>query len=402
MSEFPILPYGRQWVDDDDIRAVVDVLRGDWLTQGPAVTRFEEALHSITGAPHVRAVSNGTAALHLAALAAGVGPGDVGLVSAVTFAASANCIRYAGGTPSLVDVDPDTGLLDLEDLAVRMERHVAAGDRVRAVVPVSFTGAVPRLDKVQALARTVDARVIEDAAHSLGTTYTVDGTVHRSASCDHTDMAILSFHPVKHITSGEGGAVTTGDGGLAEAVADLRSHGITKDAARLQTEEGPWWYEQQSLGFNYRICDIQCALGESQARKLPDFVARRREIAARYDAGFAEVLAGRARPLRVPEGVESAYHLYVMRVDARDGESLASVARRRLALFRGLMEHGIRPQVHYIPLYRHPDYQKFGFRREDFPGSEALYASCISLPMFPRMADADVDRVVDLLDTLLR
>lgn len=382
-----LLPYGRQSIDDSDLAAVAAQLKDDWLTQGPMVARFEAALAEITGAKYVVAVANGTAALHLAALAAGIGPGDVALVPDVTFVATSNAVRYAGGRPILVDVDPATALVDLAQLEA-----IARKNRPKAIFPVSLTGSPPDLGAVRRIADACGAMVIEDAAHSLGATYTFEGKTFRSASCAHTDMAILSFHPVKHLTTGEGGAITTGDAALYQTLCDLRTHGITKDPARLEHDDGPWYYEQQSLGLNYRITDLQCALGVSQAKRFPAFLARRREIAARYDAAFSKM--SRVRALTVPAGTKSAYHLYVVTLVAQPGESLASVKERRKALFLGLRERNIGPQVHYIPVHMQPDYQRHGLSEGSFAGADAYYASCISLPMFPAMTDDDVDYVV--------
>lgn len=378
--------YGRQTIEDDDIEAVVSCLRSDFLTQGPAVKRFEDMLCEATGAKYAIAVANGTAALHLAALAARVGPGDVGITSTVTFVASANCLRYAGGTARFTDIDPNTGHMTIASLEERVRES-----KPKVIIPVDLTGSVADLGAVHAIAKRVGALVIEDAAHSLGATYEVGGKTFRAASCAHADMAILSFHPVKHVTTGEGGAITTNDQGLFEELLDLRTHGITKDPKKLQKNDGPWYYEQRTLGFNYRITDMQCALGLSQMRKLGRFVERRRAIAARYDAAFAS--SERIRPLSVPRGGRSAYHLYVVRVAQRPGEDLAAVAARRKALYLGLAEKKIFGQVHYIPVHTQPDFQANGMGGESLPGADAYYASCLSLPMFPAMTDADVDRV---------
>lgn len=399
MSESP-LGYGRQFIDDDDVAAVVAALRSDFLTQGPLVRAFEDALCEATSAKHAVAVTNGTAALHLAALAAGVGPGDRGLTSDVTFVASANGMRYAGGRPGLVDVDPDTGLVDLGALERAGDALAAAGTPPKLLVPVDFAGAVVDLPRVRALAARHGALVVEDAAHSLGATYEHEGRTHRAGSCEHADMAILSFHPVKHVTTGEGGAVLTNDDALARELRDLRTHGITRDAALLETNDGPWYYEQRRLGLNYRIPDLNCALGASQMKKLPGFVARRRELAARYDAAFAR-LAGVVAPLVVRPGTRSSYHLYVLRLVPRAGEDLAGVRARRRALHAGLAERKIFCQVHYIPVHRQPDFRRAGLAEGDFPGAEALYAGCLSLPMFPAMTDADVDRVVAAVASLV-
>ncbi len=393
VSELRPLPYGRQSIDEDDIAAVVRVLRADFLTQGPEVRRFEEGLCGATGAKYAVAVANGTAALHLACLAAGVRPGDTGITSTVTFVASANSIRYAGGHVRFTDIDPNTGLMSVASLEERLVECKRDGKAPRVITPVDLTGAVADLPAIQKAAKTVGAMVIEDAAHSLGGSYTADGKTHRAACCTHSDMAILSFHPVKHITTGEGGAITTNDDALYRELCDLRTHGITKDAARLTRSDGPFYYEQHTLGFNYRITDMQCALGSSQLGKLARFVTRRQEIAARYDAAFAghqEVVT----PLGVPAGVNSARHLYVVRVTAKPGEPTAQVAERRRALYEGLVARKIFPQVHYIPVHTQPDYQRNGMGTESLPGAAAYYASCLSLPMFPAMTNGDADRVV--------
>lgn len=397
-AQKPPLPYGRQLIDDDDIAAVVAQLRDPFLTQGPTVAAFEEALCEATGAPYAVAVSSGTAALHLACLAAGVKAGCHGLVPDITFVATANAVRYCGGTPVLVDVDSETGLVALSALKEALAKLKQQGKTISTLMPVSFSGAVADLPAIQALAHSVGALVIEDAAHSLGARYALHGESFRSGSCAHSDMAILSFHPVKHVTTGEGGAVTTRDRGLYQALCDLRTHGITKDPARLSRNDGPWYYEQQSLGYNYRITDLQCALGVSQVKKLDRFVARRREIAARYDAALATSdLAARYQALKVRDGARSSYHLYVVRLRARPGETITQVADRRLALYSTLREAQIFAQVHYIPLHQQPDFVAAGLSAGSFPGADTYYASCLSLPMFPDMADGDVDRVVEVL-----
>jgi UDP-4-amino-4,6-dideoxy-N-acetyl-beta-L-altrosamine transaminase len=393
----PLLPYGRQTIEDDDVEAVVRALRGDWLTQGPTVLAFEEKLAEATGARYAVAVSNGTAALHLACLAGGVRPGTTGLTTTITFVASANAIRYAGGTPALCDVDPETSLLDVASLERRVSELVAQGRPPKVLVPVDMTGAMADLAAVRALADRIGAVVIEDASHSIGAIR--DGE--RAASGKSAHMATLSFHPVKHLTTGEGGAITTNDESLYRELCELRTHGITRDAAKLRKNDGPWYYEQHALGYNYRITDVQCALGLSQLQKLPRFLARRRELAALYDRAFVE-LAPRIRPLTVPAGCTSAYHLYVVRLVAHDGEARESVAARRKALYTHLRERQILPQVHYIPVHAQPDFIDSGFAGGDFPGADAYYASCLSLPLFPGMADADVTRVVSAVAEAVR
>ncbi len=368
------IPYAKQSIDSADIEAVTQVLQSDWLTQGPKVAEFEAALSEATGAPYVVVVSNGTAALHLACLAAGLKPSDIGVTSAIGFVASANAIRYAGATPCLADINPETGLMTLETLQ-------RAATRPKVIIPVDLTGSVPDLPAIQKWATAVGATVIEDAAHALGATYQHEGCIYRAASCVHSDMAILSFHPAKQITTGEGGAICTRDAKLYECLLELRTHGITKNAAKLSTQEG-WWHEQQALGFNYRLTDIQCALGLSQIRKLDRFVQRRREIAALYDRAFPHMR------LRVPEGVKSAYHLYVIQVP------------RRRCVYEELAKNNIGTQVHYIPIYKQPDFARFNLG--ELPGAEKYYANCLSLPMFPAMTDLDTNRVIETLQSILR
>ncbi len=378
------LPYGRQWLDEDDIAAVVQVLRGDWLTQGPLVAAFERALAKCCGARFAVAVSSGTAALHLACLAAQVGPGDVGLTSPITFVASANCVAYCGGTPAFCDIDPITVTLDPAALEAACERH-----RPKVVIPVDFAGQPADLPRVYDLAKKYGALVIDDAAHALGATYEHAGHEFRAGDCAHADMAVLSFHPVKHVTTGEGGAVLTNNLDYYRRLLDLRNHGITKDSSRLTRDEGAWYHEQHDLGFNYRITDIQCALGLSQLRKLPAFVERRRALVERYRDALAD-LAGDLTLLLEGPGKRSSYHLLVAQV--RGG------AARRRRVFDLLHAQGIRAQVHYIPVHLMPWYRdRFGFRPGDFPYAEAYYAGCVSLPLYPRMADSDVDRVAAAL-----
>lgn len=387
------LPYGRQLVDEDDIAAVVEVLRGDWLTQGPMIEEFERAICAATGAQYAIAVSSGTAALHIACIAADVAPGDTGITSAITFVASANCIRYTGGRPEFCDVDPQTGLLSVASLREQVSLHAP-----KVIIPVDLAGTPCDLPAIQQVARECGAVVIEDAAHAVGATYTAGGAEHSAAGCAHSDMAILSFHPVKHLTTGEGGAVTTNDSGLAATLRDLRSHGITRDPDRLVHDEGPWYYEQHRLGFNYRITDIQCALGVSQMRKLERYVSRRQVLAARYDRAFAEPeIAAHLQPLAIPTGRRSSYHLYVIRLLRQDGHSDGDVLQRRRTLYDALRAEGILTQIHYVPVPRQPDFERNGFGAGDYPGADAYYAGCLSLPLFPGLTEEDVDRVIAIV-----
>jgi dTDP-4-amino-4,6-dideoxygalactose transaminase len=322
------------------------------------------------------------------------------MTSTITFVASANAIRYAHGRPVLVDVNPETGLLSNADLEAKIADLSREGKKPKVIIPVDFAGAVANLPKVRQIADGLGAVVIEDAAHALGATYEVDRETHRAASCAHTHMAILSFHPVKHITTGEGGAITTQDEGLYRELVDLRAHGMVRDAARLERpDEGPWHAEQRTLGYNYRLTDFQSALGSSQLAKLARFVERRREIAALYDAAFARApLASHVTPLRVRAGVASSYHLYVIRVT---GATEAALATRRLGLYNALRDAQIYAQVHYFPVHRQPDFVRAGLGGGEFRGADAYYAGCLSLPMFPAMTDFDVARVVDVVGTTL-
>jgi perosamine synthetase len=380
------LPYGRQWIDDDDIAAMIEVLRGDFLTQGPTVQQFEQALAEYCGALYAVAVNSGTSALHIAALAAGVGKGDIGITSPITFVASANCIAYCGGTPRLVDINPATANIDVDLL-----EKACAEYKPKVIIPVDFTGQPADLPQIKKIAENYGALVIEDAAHSLGASYMDDGVEYKVGACAHADMTILSFHPVKHITTGEGGAVLTNDETLYERLLEFRTHGITKDPAKLRRNDGAWYYEQQSLGLNYRITDFQSALGLSQMRKLDDFVAKRRELVRLYKEALKDV-AG-VKLLTEQPNKRSSYHLLV---------ALIENGKRR-EVFDRLQEQNIRVQVHYIPVHFQPFYQEnFGFRAGDFPNAEKYYEQCISLPMFPAMTAGDVERVADALRAALK
>lgn len=370
------IPYGRQTIEDDDVAAVVETLRGDWLTQGPAVAAFEKAVASACDVPFAVAYSSGTAALHGTALAAGIGPGDELVTSAITFAASSNCGAYVGATPVFADIDPSTYNVSGSSVAAVLS------ERTRMVVPVHFTGLPAPIADVRAVVGD-DVVIVEDAAHAIGARQ-LDEPV---GSCLHSDMAVFSFHPVKTITSGEGGVVTTRSPELNARLVEARTHGITKEAARLEVQdEGGWYMEQHSLGFNYRITDFQAALGASQMTKLDRFVGRRNEIAARYDALLGDVEA-LTLPPDAAAGERHGRHLYV--VHHRDG----SAARRRL--YDGLRERQIFAQVHYLPVYRHPWYREtYGYQPGLCPAAEEYYAGCLTLPCFPALTEAEQDQVV--------
>lgn len=368
------LPYGRQSVDEADIQAVVDVLRSDWLTTGPKVAEFEEAFAAYVGASHAISFSSGTAALHAAAFAAGLKTGDEAITTPLTFAATANCILYQGATPVFGDVASDTLNLDTLTISERIT------PRTKAIFPVHYAGHPADLDAILAIARQHGFIVIEDACHALGAEY--KGARVGSIA----DMTVFSFHPVKHITTGEGGMVTTNNAQFAETLRRFRNHGISSDARQRQNA-GQWYYEMVLLGFNYRLPDIVCALGIQQLKKLESNLARRRTIAARYTAAFSDV-AGIIPP-RVRSDVNPAWHLYPIRL------GLEKLTADRAQIFRALRAENIGVNVHYIPVHQHPYYRdRFGYRGGEFPVAEDAYSRVISLPMFHGMTDKDVEDVI--------
>jgi UDP-4-amino-4,6-dideoxy-N-acetyl-beta-L-altrosamine transaminase len=367
------IPYGRQSLDESDVRAVVEVLRGDWLTQGPAIVEFERAFAEVCHVPHAVAFSSGTAALHAAAFAAGVGPGDDVVTSAITFAASANCAAYMGATPIFADIERESWNVSGRTVLG------ALTERTRAIVPVHFTGLPARVAEIRS-AVGQDIVIIEDAAHAVGA-YTADEVI---GECRHADMAVFSFHPVKTITTGEGGMVTTRNEAFRDRLTAFRSHGMV--AAPQGQDDDSWLRQQLALGFNYRITDLQCALGTSQLRKLEEFVARRNELAARYREAFSDVEQLELAPAAC-DGVRHAYHLFVIR--HRGGAE----ARRRL--YHRLRERDILVQVHYLPVYLHPWYaEKYGYAPGQCPEAERYYAGCLTLPCFPALSDTQQEHVI--------
>jgi perosamine synthetase len=369
-----MIPYGKQSIDENDIQAVVDVLRSEWLTTGPKVAEFESAVADFVGAKHAVAVASGTTALHCAMHALGIGLGDEVIVPPMTFAASANCIVYQGGTPVFVDVEPETLLIDSE----KVEEKIIS--RTKAVIAVDYAGQPCDYDRLKQITQKYHLALVADGCHALGARY--KGSPVGSLA----DMTVFSFHPVKHITTGEGGMITTDNAEYAERMRIFRNHGITTDHHQRE-KQGSWYYEMVDLGYNYRMTDFQCALGISQLRMLPKFLKRRREIAARYDEAFAG-LSG-INPLAVRLDVLHAYHLYVVRID------LNVLGINRTSLFTNLCEKGIGVNVHYIPVHLHPFYrEKFHTSLGLCPVAEAAYEQIISLPMFPGMTDEDVEKVV--------
>lgn len=381
-----MLPYGRQTIEDDDIAAVVEALRGDFLTTGPTVEAFETAFAAAVGARHAVACANGTAALHLAMLALDVKPGEVVIAPSITFLATANCARYVGADVVFADVDPDTGLMTPQTLADALER---VGDRpLRAVLPVHLRGDAVELPALADLARAAGAVLVEDAPHALGTTMRFGNVAETVGDVRHSAMATFSFHPVKTIATGEGGMVTTNDPALAERLRVLRSHGMVRPAGCE-----PWWYEMPEPGFNYRLPDILCALGLSQLRKLPRFAERRRALAGAYREALAP-LAPVVIPAVQPRWSEPVLHLMTVLID------FEAAGRTRLEVVEALKAREVGSQVHYIPVHRQPYYRAL-YGDLNLPGAEAWYARCLSLPLYPGMADGDVGKVAAALKAAL-
>ena len=362
------IPYGKQSINDDDIQAVVEVLKSDYLTTGPKIEEFEKLVAEYTGAKYAVAIANGTAALHAACFAAGIGKGDEVITTPITFAASANCVLYCGGTPVFADVDPITYNIDWKDI----ERKIT--DKTKAIIPVHFSGQPCDMDEIHALAKKHNLIVIEDGAHALGAEYKgkrIGGL---------SDMTTFSFHPVKHITTGEGGMILTNNEELYKKLVLFRSHGITRNPEFMEKNEGAWYYEQLDLGYNYRITDIQCALGITQMKRLDDFVAKRRALVERYDEAFKDV-EGIVTPF-MKEECNSSWHLYIIQVE------------KRKEVFDKLREAGIGVNVHYIPVYKHPYYQANGYKDVSCPKAEELYQHIISLPLYPSLTIEEQDYVI--------
>lgn len=363
------IPYGTQSIDEDDIQAVVDVLRSDYLTTGPTVAQFEKKIADYVGAKYAVAVSNGTAALHVACLAAGIKPGDEVITTPITFAASANCVLYCGGTPVFADINPVTYNIDPEDIRRKITKNT------KAIIAVHFTGQPCEMDEIHAIAREHNLLVIEDAAHALGADY--KGKMVGNIS----DMTTFSFHPVKHITTGEGGMITTNSQELFQRLLLFRTHGITRDNTLMTKNEGDWYYQQLELGYNYRITDIQCALGISQMNKLDTNIVRRREIVKRYNETFASI-----NEIITPfqkESCNNSWHLYVIQV------------ANRKEVFDKLRAAGIGVNVHYVPVYKFPYYQNNGYSEVHCPNAEVLYERMISLPIYSTLLQSEQDYIIE-------
>ena len=372
-----MIPYGRQNIRLDDVWAVIKVLKSDWLTQGPKVAEFERQVASFVGAKHAIAVANGTAALHLAVAALNLEPGSEGITTANTFVATPNAMLYNRIKPDLADIDKDTYNISLSDVEKRLN------EKTKLLLPVHFAGLPVDMDRLKSIAASHDLHVIEDAAHAIGATYTNGARV---GSCRYSDMTIFSFHPVKTITTGEGGLITTNSDAYAEKLMALRTHGISKDPLRHAENAGlPWYYELQHLGFNYRITDIQCALGSAQFKKLRIFLDRRREIASMYERAFADLEHVQRPFIREGHGL----HLYILQID------FDAIPKSRTSVMMELRARGIGTQVHYIPVYKQPYYQeKFDFDESNYPNTETYYKRCLSIPLYPAMTNSDVRKVV--------
>jgi len=365
------IPYGRQSINEQDIEAVVNVLKSDYLTTGPKIAEFERKVADYTGAKYAVAIANGTAALHAACYAAGIGEGDEVITTPITFAASSNCVLYCGGTPVFADINPETYNISPEDI----ERKITP--KTKAIIAVHFTGQPCEMKQIHAIAHKYNLIVIEDGAHALGAEYQGKrvGTL--------SDMTTFSFHPVKHITTGEGGMILTDNPELYQRLKLFRTHGITREEELLTKNDGPWYYEQLDLGYNYRITDIQCALGVSQMDRLPEFLERRKQIAKRYNEAFAA-----NEQIQLPyqkEGCDNAWHLYVIRI--KNG--------KRKEIFEKLRAAGIGVNVHYIPVYQHPYYRTHGYAEVTCPNAEEYYKECISLPMYPDLKEEEQEYVIE-------
>ncbi len=380
-----MIPYGRQDISEADIQAVVDVLRSDFLTQGPQVPAFERAVKTYCGAQHAVAVNSATSALHLACIALGVGPGDIVWTTPISFVASANCALYCGAAVDFVDIDPRTYNLGLDALAAKLEKAEREGKLPKVVIPVHLAGQSCEMAGIHALAQRYGFKIIEDASHAIGGKY-LDEPV---GNCRYSDIAVFSFHPVKIITTAEGGMAMTNDDHLATRLGLLRSHGITRDAALMDGDsDGPWYYQQVDLGYNYRMTDMQAVLGVSQISRLHPYVRRRHEIAARYNDMLADLPV--TLPWQHPDSY-SAWHLYVIRLQ------LDRIEASHRQVFEALRSRDIMVNLHYIPVHTQPWYRKMGFKDGDFPQAEQYYREAISIPMHPSLTDAEQDFVIDVL-----
>jgi len=372
-----IIPYGRQWIDENDIREVIKVLKSDWITQGPKIKEFEDALCKYTGAKYAVVVSSGTAALHISCLAANIKKGDEVITSPITFTASANSVLYCGGKPVFADIRNDTVNIDPEEIKKKIDPNT------RAMIPVHFAGHPCDLKEIKEIAEKHNLLIIEDASHALGAEYRNS----KIGSCKYSDMTVFSFHPVKHITTGEGGAVLTNQKDLYQRLLLFRNHGITKEKEKMTRFDGPWYYEMHELGFNYRMTDFQCALGINQLKKLEKYIGRRRELVNIYNKELSKI-DKITLPVEKPY-VKSSWHIYYIR--------LKDASKRRL-IFEELQKSKIGVQVHYIPVYLQPYYRKnFSYKVGDYPKAEDYYHSTITLPLYPKMRNREIQYIINIL-----
>jgi UDP-4-amino-4,6-dideoxy-N-acetyl-beta-L-altrosamine transaminase len=383
------IPYGRQNINDADIEAVIRTLKSDWITQGPTIDVFEKAIAAYCGTRYAVAVNSATSALHIACLAAELKPGDILWTSPNTFVASANCALYCGAKVDFVDIDPQTYNLSVTALAQKLHQASMQGTLPKVVIPVHFAGQSCEMQQMHALSQQYGFQLIEDASHAIGAQYQQQPV----GNCAFSEMTVFSFHPVKIITTGEGGMVLTNREDLYQSLLRLRSHGITRDDAFMNgPSDGPWYYQQVDLGFNYRLTDIQAALGLSQMSRLDAFVERRRSLAARYDALLERLPI--IRPWQSPD-TQSSFHLYPIQL------KLEEMKPNRRQVFDALRAQQIGVNVHYIPVHTQPYYRKLGFNRGDLPNAERYYARAISLPLYYDLSEADQDRVIDALEAAI-
>ena len=372
------IPYGRQEITQQDINAVVQALTSDFLTQGPAIAQFEKNFSGYVGSRYAVAISNGTAALHLAVMALGLKPGEKVITTPITFAASANCVLYCGGEVVFADIDKDSYLIDLNKVRELLEKD----KKIKGIIPVDFAGNPVHMYKLRKLADEFGCWIIEDACHAPGAYYTDDtGKQHLCGNGQYSDVTVFSFHPVKHIATGEGGMITTNNVEVYDKLMMLRTHGITKDAAKLNENHGGWYHEMQTLGYNYRITDIQAALGVSQLTRAEEGMKKREAIAKRYSEVFKD--SAYKIPAAIEKGNRHAFHLYVIQTEDR------------LGLYDYLKTKEIYAQVHYLPVHLHPYYQARGFKKGDFPVAESYYNKCLSLPMFPSLKKEEHEYVIE-------
>jgi perosamine synthetase len=385
-----MISYGKQTIDKDDIDAIINVLKGDWLTQGPAIDLFEQDLCDYFGSKYACAVSNGTTALHLAALALGWSKGDIILTTPITFLASVNCIYYVGATPDFIDIHPESYTIDTEKLELKIKDYIAKGKKVKAVIGVDYAGHPCDWKKLREIADTYNVQLVNDNCHAMGAAYDDN----KQYAVKSADVVTQSYHPVKHITTGEGGAILTNDSTINNKVRILRSHGMTKDNTLMEENHGSWYYEMHEPGYNYRITDFQCALGSSQLKKLDRFIDLRTKVASHYNKRFKS-LSEIILP-KIPKNIKHAFHIYPIQIDF-DRISLSKVD-----FFNEMKNLGINLQVHYIPVHLQPFYRiQYKFKNGDFPVAESYYKKTVSIPIYPSIKVNEVNKVISDIKSLL-